>query len=669
MKVQWKKFKFNSIRTKLITSLVGICVIPLIILGVGSYAQSKSILNEKLKVTSQQTLSEANDGIDNYFNGFSSMVTMLSTDYNFVNGDKSEPALFIPGTLQNVQKSDDNIFSTYFGTDDGKFNIYPNNKMPDGFDPRERPWYKQALDHKGQVIVTLPFKDAQTGKSVVSIAKTVERDGKVIGVCAMNVSLETLTDKIATKKIGTTGYVFVSDVEGKSMIAHPNKELLGTDAASKQSFWNDVKTTEKGFITYTYNDTKKFGAYETNKVTGWKLIGTLDEKELSNDTHSILVTTLTITLIIGLISIALSLILSRGIAQNIKKLKEVFGKASNGDLTVSITSTTKDEFKDLADSFNDMMKNILELMNSVTKSSREVLETSSNLASMSEEVTASIGEVAKAIEEVSEGATNQSQNAQNGVSEMNDLSDKLDEINLSSNEMDKLSINTKELGSKGLSMIDTLIEKSNKTKIATTEVNEIVRDMNESTKQINTISETISQITEQTSLLSLNASIESARAGEAGKGFAVVAEEIKKLAEQSKKSTEEIKTIIASIQKKSETAAKAIKSTEDVVNEQDLTVGQTQKVFNEILKSIGIMIDKVEDVKLSIVDINQKKQSAVSEIENISAISQETASASEEVTASTEEITAAMDQFTKYADNLQLLAEELETEITKFKIK
>ena len=129
--------------------------------------------------------------------------------------------------------------------------------------------------------------------------------------------------------------------------------------------------------------------------------------------------------------------------------------------------------------------------------------------------------------------------------------------------------------------------------------------MNESTKKINTISETISQITEQTNLLSLNASIESARAGEAGKGFAVVAEEIRKLAEQSKNSTEEIKAIIASIQKKSDTAVKAIKSTENVVNEQDLAVGETQKIFSEILKSIGIMIDKVEEVKLSIVDINQ----------------------------------------------------------------
>lgn len=663
-----KTFKFNSIRNKLIISLIGICLIPLIIVGYGSYTQSKSILNEKLKVTSQQTLSEVNGGIDNYFNGFGNMITMMATNYNFINGDSDEPAAYIPGLLQNFKESDKDIFSVYFGTTDGKFQIYPNDKMPDGYNPTERPWYKQALEHKGQVIVTLPFQDAQTGKSTVSIAKTVERDGTVIGVCATNVSLDTLTEKIATKKIGTTGYVFISDVEGKSMIAHPQKDLLGTDAASKQNFWNEVKTSDNGFITYTFNNVKKFGVYETNDITGWKLVASLDEKELSNDTNSILFTTSSIMLAMVVISIILSMILSKGIAQNINKLKEVFGKASNGDLTVSITSSTKDEFRDLANSFNHMMQNISSLMNSVTKSSKEVMETSSNLASMSEEVTASIAEVARAIEDVSEGATNQSQNAQTGVSQMNDLSEKLEEISTNSNEMDKLSTNTKELGSKGLYMIDTLIEKSNKTKIATNEVNNIVKDMNESTKKINTISETISQITEQTNLLSLNASIESARAGEAGRGFAVVAEEIRKLAEQSKDSTEEIKTIIATIQERSDIAVKAIKSTEAVVNEQDLAVIQTQKIFSEILKSIGIMIDKVEEVKISIVDINQKKQSAVAEIENISAISEETAAASEEVTASTEEITSVMEKFTNYAEDLQTMAEKLGAEIDKFKI-
>ena len=661
------KFKLNSIRTKLVISLLGICIIPLIILGYGANKQAKVILNEKLKTTSQQTLLEVNDGINNYFNGFSNMNNMLSGNYNFVNADKEEPYSFTAAMLKNVKESNKDIYSVCFATEDGKFEIYPNEKMPYGYNPKEKNWYKKALEGNHQVIITLPFQDAQTGKTVVAIAKAVERDGNVIGVCSMNVSLDTILDRIGTKKIGNTGYIFISDIEGKNMIVHPNKDLIGTDNASKQSFWEDAKTQDKGFVTYEDNNAKMFGVYETNNATGWKLVASLNEKEIINDTNSILITTVIIVIFILLISIVLSLFLSKGIAENIKRLKEVFEKASKGDLTISITPSTRDEFMDLAHSFNEMMKNIAQLMNNVTKSSKTVLETSTNLASMSEEVTASIGEVARAIQDVSQGATNQSQNAQNAVSEMNDLSGRLDKISENSSEMDKLSKVTRELGSKGLSMIDTLIEKSCKTKTATAKVNDIVQDMNESTKIINTISETISQISEQTNLLSLNASIESARAGEAGKGFAVVAEEIRKLAEESKKSTEEIKGIIVNIREKSDAAVMAIKTTGDVVIEQDLAVSSTQEIFSEILKSIGVMIDKVEEVKASVIDINERKITVITEIENISSISQETAAASEEVTASAEEIGNAMDRYTKYADDLKLLAEKLDSELEKFK--
>lgn len=270
------------------------------------------------------------------------------------------------------------------------------------------------------------------GKDVVAIAKAVERDGNVIGVCAMSVSVDTLLEKIGTKKIGNTGYIFISDIEGKNMIVNPNKDLIGSDNASKQSFWQDVKTQDKGFVTYEDNNVKRFGVYETNKATGWKLVATLDEKEIINDTNSILTTTSIITLVISLISIILSLLLSRGIAENIKKLKGVFEKASKGDLTVSMVTYTKDEFMDLSNSFNEMIRNISRLMENVTKSSKTVLETSSNLASMSQEVTASISEVSKAIEDVSQGATTQSQNVQNGVLEMNDLSNRLDKISKNS---------------------------------------------------------------------------------------------------------------------------------------------------------------------------------------------------------------------------------------------
>ncbi|AKN29705.1 chemotaxis protein [Clostridium carboxidivorans P7] len=665
--MNFKNFKLNSIRTKLVISLISICLIPLIISGAVSYVESKSILNKKLSLTSSQSILQIENGLTNYFNGFSDIVSLTASNPGIVNVDTDNNTGIVSEILKGVKESDKDILGVYYGTSSGKFTIYPNAKMPDGYDATKRDWYKQALDNKGKVIITPPYKDAATGNSVVTLAKTVEKNGQVVGVIGLDCSLTTLSQKISSQKIGTTGYVFISDISG-TILAHPNKELVGTKEAANLSFWDKVKSENSGFINYTYNGAKKFGVYKTNEFTGWKLVACLNETELSSDTMAILQITSLITLVMVLFAVGLSLLLSKGIANNIKKLKDVFARASNGDLTVSITATTKDEFKDLAESFNLMMRNISELINNVTNSSKTVLDTSSSLANMSEEVTSSITEVSKAIEEVSLGATEQAQNAQKGASEMEDLSARLDKINISSKEMDEISKDTKELGSKGLSMIDTLIEKSDKAKIATKSVNDVISAMNESSKQINIISETISDITSQTNLLSLNASIESARAGEAGKGFAVVAEEIRTLAEQSQSSTEEIKKIIAAIQKKSETAVSAINSTEAAVNDQYLAVNKTQEIFNNILKSIETMIVKVDEVKMSIVDINDKKQSTVAEIENISSISEQTASASQEVTASTEEITATMENFTQHSNKLQMLAKQLETQITKFKV-
>jgi methyl-accepting chemotaxis protein len=641
-------------------------VIPLIISGFLSYSKSRVILNDNLSLTSSQTLSEVNNGLNDYFHGFANIVTITSRNPVIVDADIDNNQGIITNILKEVQESDKDILDIYYGTASGKFAIYPNAKVPDGFDATSRVWYKQALEHKGKIIITPPYKDAITGNNVVGIAQTVEKNGQVIGVIGIDCTLATLTERMSAKKVGNAGYVFISEVSG-NVLTHPNKDIINTDAAAKLSIWDRVKSEKSGFISYEFNGAKKFGAYETNDLTGWKVVATLDESELTSDTKSILHTTFLIIFVMVVISLFMSLLLSKGIAHNIKKLKEVFARASEGDLTVSITASTKDEFMDLATSFNFMLKNIKELMNSVTMSSNTVLETSTSLAGMSEEITASINEVTKAIMDVSVGATEQVQNAQKGASEMEDLSKRLDKINVNSEEMDKISNDAKELGTKGIYMIDTLTEKSNKTKTVTTEVNNIVQDMNESTKQINAISRTIADITEQTNLLALNASIESARAGEAGKGFAVVAEEIRKLAEESKTSTEEIKTIIDSIQNKSDTAVKAIQATEAVVNEQQVAVGETYQIFNEILKSIEIMIIKVNEVKLSVVDINGKKKSTVSEIKNISLISEQTAAASEEVTASSEEISATMQELTRHSSELQRLAEQLGSEINKFK--
>lgn len=662
-----KKINFKSIRSRLIISLISICIIPLIILGFFSYNQSKSILNKKLTVTSTQTLSEINNGLNDYFTGFTDRITMMANNYNIVNVDVEDNFNYVPDLLKNLKDSNKDIMDTYYGSESGKFSIYPNSKMPDGYDARKRSWYEEGINAKGKVVITKPYVDTVTGNTVVGIVQAVVKDGKTAGVIGMDCELSTLSERMSSKKVGNSGVVFITDADGV-MIAHPDESLIGKDTVTKLSYWDEVKSGESGFITYDYYGIQKFGVYKTNELTGWKLLAGLEQSELTNDTRAIISTTAIITIIMTIIAISLSLLLSKGLALNIKKLKEVFAEASVGDLSTVIEIKSKDELGQLGRDYNAMIKNIGRLLESAKQTSSTVLDTTSNLSSMSEETAASMSQVSLAVSEISQGAISLAENSQETVTGIGELSKRMDNISDITKEISNVSNNTKRLSKEGIQIVNVLINKNSETMEATSKVSDIVINTNESVKKISTISDAINDITEQTNLLALNASIEAARAGEAGKGFAVVADEIRKLAEQSRKSTEQIKEIIEEIKDKAEVAVEAMEGTKNINSEQNESVIKTERIFNDILLAITTLTEKVGEVKVSVDDMQVQKQVFVTQIENSSAISEETASSTEEVTASAEEVTATMDRFSQHTEDLQQLAEKLKTEIDKFKI-
>ncbi len=139
--------------------------------------------------------------------------------------------------------------------------------------------------------------------------------------------------------------------------------------------------------------------------------------------------------------------------------------------------------------------------------------------------------------------------------------------------------------------------------------------LSEQTSQIGGISGLVSDLANQTNMLALNAAVEAVRAGEHGKGFAVVSGEIRKLADQSKKSAEKINALVADIQT-------AINSTVMVTDEGTKKVEEGVKIAEETADAFAGVADAVNNVVLNGQQISLNvKQQAVAIQQVVSAMS------------------------------------------------
>jgi methyl-accepting chemotaxis protein len=661
-------FRKTKIRTKLILSFSFIIIAAMLISGAIFYNSSNNMIVNDFGKSTFTTVQQQNTMIDEVLGSYNEAIQMLAANRAIseyaADTTKEEILMDIFGNYKDAHK---NIQSTYMGTPDGKMILYPVQTLPEGYDPRVRAWYQDATNKDGQIIWTEPYVDATQGNMIISGAKTVKVDGKLLGVIAIDIDLTKLSETIRNTVIGTDGHLVLMDKSGK-VVLHKDKEMLGKDLSGEAWVKTILSQDSDDLMDYDYNKKANYLSFVTNKSTGWKIYGTIEASEISNKIEKVRNQIVIVALLSILLVVGMGYVISTSISKPIQVIMNAMKKAENGDFSAHVKVKSKDEVGLLANSYNSMLEKLIPLIKKINNISLTLNESAELLATTSQNTSHSTKEVSETVHEIAKGASEQAGDAEKGAQLINGLSTKMEEVVSISSQMKSATQTAEVLNKDGLNTIMLLRTKSNENAEIATNVGDKIYSLNNKSEKIGRIIETITAISEQTNLLALNAAIEAARAGDAGRGFAVVAEEVRKLAEQSANASKEIQALVIDIQSEAHNAAQAMDSVKQSVVEQDKAVDSTEEVFNKIAASINNIVEQTTTIDGALTEMNRSKDEAVQAIENISAVSEETAAASEQVSAATQEMADGVQAVTDSAKELNEAALELKDAIQIFKI-
>ena len=243
-----------------------------------------------------------------------------------------------------------------------------------------------------------------------------------------------------------------------------------------------------------------------------------------------------------------------------------------------------------------------------------------------------IGKISSFSNQIAVTVEEQERNANLQAASVNETTTAIDELEATSkqsaeqaNAAAKASEQVFQLADNGNQAVEETLGEMTNLRSKVTAIAEQIMQLSEQTIQIGNISGLVSDLANQTNILALNAAVEAVRAGEHGRGFSVVAAEIRKLADQSKNSAENIRTLVAEIQHKINSAVMVTDEGSKTVNSGIQSANRTAESFAGVAEAVNNMVINNQQISLNTKQQVQAIQQVVEAMNNINLGAKETA--------------------------------------------